>query len=140
MLERIETNVRAALETASDEVSSLLEEVENWRNNMDGANLEHTGKYKRLDDTAGYLTRAQELLDQIELADSIKGAKVIYLISNAKRKAKATRCSEIMDILEWVAQTIEAMIGKTEQEARQLTWLTEEIREIISWLDSCDFS
>ena len=48
-----------------DEVHGLLEEIENWRDNLEGTNLENTAKHEKLEPCADELT---QYCDDIESA------------------------------------------------------------------------
>ena len=48
---------------ARDEIELLMEEIGNWRDNLEGTNLENTYKYEQLEECFGVL---EELLDELD--------------------------------------------------------------------------
>lgn len=57
-----------ARESAVSVVNELFDEIDNWKSNMEGTNLENTGKYSELEDCAGELETAQGDLEDASVA------------------------------------------------------------------------
>jgi methyl-accepting chemotaxis protein len=60
---------KQALESVgSDEIEALQEEMESWRDNMSGTNLETTSKYERVDEAASSLEDIASTVGDLDAA------------------------------------------------------------------------
>jgi len=67
--ETITQTISEALEDAKFELSSLAEEMGNWRDNMEGTNLENTTRYEEISECADTLEDLDSRLRDIEIED-----------------------------------------------------------------------
>jgi chromosome segregation ATPase len=57
------------IEDGKSEIDCLLEEIEEWRDNMQGTNLENTSKYQEVSDCADELEYLTDNLNEIISTD-----------------------------------------------------------------------
>ena len=50
---------------AKEEIELLKDEIDNWKSNMEGTNLEYTYKYEQLEECYGVLEEIQDELENI---------------------------------------------------------------------------
>lgn len=67
--ETITETISEALEDAKFELSSLAEEMGEWRDNMEGTGLENTGRYEEISECADTLEDLDSRLQDVEIED-----------------------------------------------------------------------
>ena len=53
--EEVQSTIGGAIEFAVSEIQSLRDEITDWRDNLDGANMSHMPKYDEVSECADYL-------------------------------------------------------------------------------------
>lgn len=79
-------------EGGTSDVEGLKEEMENWRDGLQGTNLENSDKFQQIEDAIDLLDRGIGELEAIEIPDEVTGNEVIYNIVTSS-KSRATRLS-----------------------------------------------
>jgi len=78
-LQTIKSTIRDSLESGAQAVDDLKDEMESWRDNMDGANMSHLPKFDEVSECADSLgnadltSKVEELVSLLEVACEGKG-------------------------------------------------------------------
>jgi len=125
--ESITQTITDALEDAKFELSSLAEEMGEWRDNMEGTNLENTTRYEEVSECADTLEDLDSRLQDIEIEDD---TEITYIWSHpySKNVGRSWRAGYVCAILNAIA---DALSDNDENVA--------ELRDIATELEGLEF-
>ncbi len=146
----VTSTVAGAIEEALSEVALLKEEMEEWKSNMESANMEHLDKYSEVEETWNILEGISEDLDGLDnLPEDLQQASVTFNegVNKNKRRgpSRSMRCSNSVARLQAAVDRIEEendkLKGEGEGEGGEGPYaeVIEELESMVSELESIDF-
>lgn len=108
-------SVTSLIESAASDVTSLVEEMEEWQSNMEGASMDHLPKFEQVSECVDALqgadlqTYADYLVEALGKADALGltfDEQITHVVSTAKRKTRADRLGEACGYLEMALDAI----------------------------------
>jgi len=103
--EPVEVELSALVSDAASEITSLKEEIEEWRDNMSNANMEHLPKWEEVSEAADALDQAESQAQDAEntfdgLPDAAKVLNAKYLAGKTtSRSSRAGECGAMLRIV-----------------------------------------
>jgi len=145
-----ELTVSDALEYATSDLRSLADEMDEWRSNMEGTNLEYTDKYERVSECADTLEEQTDELEELEsdlkeLATSEhvnldKTIKVVWSKPYSRYESRPTRLNHITAYLEAVKEELKEQKDRIsekieESKDHEQTEEAEKLEEVVEQLE-----
>ncbi len=135
------------LDVVDEELNALKEEMEEWRDNMDGTGLESTDKYQEVEECVDDLDAALEDFDPEVAASNpnLSGISVpvepgsLFVSCNHRGKRKRIgrhwRAQEVCNILHAIEQAVRAK----QSPDKQVGEFADLIRNVVHGADSIEF-
>lgn len=134
-----ETTVAAAIGDAFAEFTTLHEEMEEGRDNMDGANMSHLPKYETYDNAVSELENHNNEPDVPECIAELKVTATEMVNSNKRRgTSRSMRLSNAQALILAAKTTLEEYAGSDDPERKDED--AEAADQLVNDLDEhCDF-
>jgi methyl-accepting chemotaxis protein len=113
------------LNDAKDEIASLADEMSEWRDNMEGTNLEYTSKYETVSESADTLEdQSSSLEDVISEIEEIKGFNLEktteVTLFQSKRPSRRDRLDMATTYLSAAKDELQDQVDEIREKVRQL--------------------
>ena len=144
--------VEDLIEGAVSEFSSLRDEIEEWKGNMEGTALENTDKYSRLEEACEILEGIVDKGESLEidsLPEALRETEVSYSQSIVRSKrqhaSRATRAENALNMLRAVVSEVEDLLKKgegeeiSEEDIGSIQSFKSDLEEVISDAESVEF-
>ena len=96
-----------AIEIDYSEVTELMDEMQCWRDGLEGTNLEYSEKFERISDTADTLEEIESELSMLEIPSVNKENWLKKVINNPDPDVSGDELDEIADTIEEQANELE---------------------------------
>ncbi|MEM2738288.1 MAG: hypothetical protein QXK93_04825 [Candidatus Bathyarchaeia archaeon] len=163
-----EMSISKCLEDAKDDLYALYEEMDSWRSNMEGTNLEYTQKYEMVSECADILeeqcSRLEDFIAEIEGVEGFDLEMTVKVsMLDSKRMSRQDRLSNVTSLLNAAKEGLEEQLEEKRRKVEELEGMEEltpeqeeerkkleeqisdmedrlnELDDIISELDSVEF-
>lgn len=105
-----------AVTTALDDIGSLRDEMEEWRDNLDNANMSHMPKYEEVSEAVDALDSATDYLSADDTPDILRQVPVRFAQSTKKRMSRGDRMANVTAILYAIQTAVQDMGEKLDDE------------------------
>lgn len=122
--------ISACLNDAKDELQSLGDEMDEWRSNMEGTNLEYTSKYETVSECADTLqdqfSSLEDVVSAIEdMAKFDLGKTVEVTYHESRRPSRRERCDMVVAYLNAAKDALQEQVDEMRERVRELEDLDE---------------
>lgn len=128
--------VNDALEKALSDLQQLSDEMDSWRSNMEGTNLEYTMKYEQVSECADILmeqaSNLEDVKDEIQSLEEInldEFIHVVFLKPYSRYESRQTRLDRVLAYLHGVKDELEAEKDTLEEKVDELEEIEEQTKE-----------
>lgn len=136
---KIEATIPEAFENARGEVDCLMEEMNEWRDNME-EKLSHTDKYEQVSECADALENISSNLSDLELPEEFAGIKTEYSYYKpySRTESRATRAGAACAALECVKEVLDGKIAELEEKELEAVLSKEDEDRLEALIEMCD--
>lgn len=130
---------------ASGEVESLLDEVQSWKDGMEGTGLESTSKYEALEDAEQYLETANDTLGQgvDNIPRELQEKEVSYPVWRKRRMPRHLRLSnavcKLHAVVDCLAHAADVGFCLDEDDTGLVEDWVEDLNNAVDELEAVEF-
>lgn len=129
--EEVQSTIGGAIEFAVSEIQGLRDEITEWRDNLDGANMSHMPKYDEVSECADYLDNIDEL-DGLDLGDAADITCNYTIDTRRKASSRAGRMGNALSALSAAMSELETIVDT-------LTEAKDTVENIQGEMENVDF-
>ena len=111
----VQSDVEGAFSSARDDMTDLKQEIEDWKDNLGGNNMEHLPKYEEVSECYDALDSGVSTLEGIEVPEVLQGYAANYTIDTRQSaQSRNGRMADAMNALDAAKSACEARLEENE--------------------------
>jgi DNA repair exonuclease SbcCD ATPase subunit len=110
------SDVEGAFEGGKSDIEELKGEIEEWKDNLEGNNMEHLPKYEEVEEAYSALESAMDALDGIEVPECVGSESLTYTQdTRTSAQSRAGRLDNALNQLHAALGTAQAWLDENEE-------------------------